>query len=70
MEHRVIDRTRFFDRRFPTVSDKHPISLGKAAFCGFFNAFSVYAGECPRCGRAHAERAMPIKSRGTPTKNT
>lgn len=36
MEHRVIDRTRFFDRRFQTVSDKHPIPSGKAAFCGFF----------------------------------
>lgn len=39
-----------------------------AAFCGFFNAFSVYSGECPRCGRAHAERAMLIKAAELPQK--
>lgn len=71
MEYRVIGWTRVFDGRFTTVSDKHPLfHREKPLFAAFFNAFSVYAGECPGCAQSRSERAMPIKSRKVYTKNT
>lgn len=36
MEYRVIGRTRFFDGRFTTVSNKYPDFIGKSRFLRLF----------------------------------